>query len=416
MNSAVKMVLVSLDEGDFQPLGLASPAAHIRQAGHAVDVVDRFQDMPLNWEGADAVAFSVPIFAAIQPTIREALTIRKKGFRGPIIFYNQYATVQPETFILDEDCRVVLGEYEPVLCDIAQRLAEDDGLDEVAHLWDGRSPKPAKCLKRVSDLPPDRSGLPALDLYARKNGLVVGNIETMRGCAHPCSYCSVYAAYERRVVKHEPVAIDMDIDRVVALGAEHITFVDADFFSTGQRGLQIVRAMASRHPGMPFDVTVRLDDVIRYEAAVHELREPGCVEFTTACEFPDDAVLEAVNKGMSVADMQQGLAILKGTGARVRPTFITFNPWTTKDDFGRLDRFLADAGMTDMFDEMQRTTRLLLYKGSPLLALTEVQKLSKIDMGSYYEWQHADPQTDAIYLSIDKSDASVSRKRCCIKG
>jgi hypothetical protein len=140
------------------------------------------------------------------------------------------------------------------------------------------------------------------------------------------------------------------------------------------------------------------------------------VEFTTACEFPDDAVLEAVNKGMSVADMQQGLAILKGTGARVRPTFITFNPWTTKDDFGRLDRFLADAGMTDMFDEMQRTTRLLLYKGSPLLALTEVQKLSKIDMGSYYEWQHADPQTDAIYLSIDKSDASVSRKRCCIKG
>jgi hypothetical protein len=413
--SGCHVQLVSFDEAGFQPLGLASPAAYLRAAGFTVDTIDVGVDKGRSFGEGDVICFSIPIFAAIGPAIDAADGLRNRGVRGPFIFYNQYATVQPESFRLDEDCHVVLGEFEEVLVSVADAVSAKKALKGRPHLWSSEPQKPAKALRRQQFLMPDRSTLPGLSHYAKRDdGKLIGNIESMRGCAHPCSYCSVFAAYERRVVKYDEQIVLEDIEQVVRHGAEHITFVDADFFSTGRRGHRILEAMAERFPGLPFDVTVRLDDIIRYKDLLPDLKKFGCVELTTACEFPTDKVLQAVNKGMTLRQMRDAVALVQEVGIEVKPTFITHNPWVSQEESAALDVFIGETGLR--IDNMQRATRLLLYKGSPLLASPEIQKLNLVDKRTYYEWAHPDPKMDARYQSLAKELGTAMPQRCCIKG
>lgn len=411
----MSILLISTDEGDFQPLGLAGPAAYLRAAGVAVQTLDLTREAEKQTEPAEIVAFSVPIFGAIAPTLVKTRELRAGGYAGPMIFYNQYAMVQPETFLLDDQCFVIMGEFEEVLVDSMQFHASGRSIGDAPFMYSRQGGRPGKNFKHKTFLPPDRSGLPHLSGYARWDGRTLGNVETMRGCAHPCSYCSVFAAYERAVVKIPEEVILADIDAVVEMGAEHITFVDADFFSTGKRGLGVVQQMKARHPSLAFDITARLDDVIRHQNLLVSLQQLGCVELTSAFEFPDESTLKILHKGITVDQMRRAVTILKEIGIRLKPTFITYNPWINQDKMSNMGGLLKDLGIEEPLDPMQAQTRLLLYKGSPLLKQVEIQSLKLSDQGTYYAWEHPDSRVDDAYAAVAGAGRDV-RMRCCIKG
>ncbi len=411
----MNIALISMDEGGYQPLGIAGPIAYLRKAGFNVKALDFSKSEPSIGNKIDLVAFSVPIFGSVDLSLCKAKELRQQGYAGPLVFYNQYATAQPESFLLDEQCYVILGEYEEELTTIANSLKHKKRITNVENTWWQGRPKPGKALKRSHFLVPDRSDLPSLTEYARWDGSVVGNVETMRGCAHPCSYCSVFAAYERRVIKIPEEIILQDISNLVAMSATHITFIDADFFSTGKRGCGIVKKMHQQFPDLRFDITARLDDIIRYRPLVEEMKRQGCVEITSAFEFPDENVLNILNKGIFLDQMKKAVNILKDIGIRLKPTFITYTPWIDCQQMEKLDQFTNELGISDLIDPLQKQTRLLLYKGSPLLETVHAHSLRLVDRGSFYDWVHPDPKVDEAYnnLEFENSDA---RKRCCIKG
>ena len=412
----MEIMLISMDEGEFQPLGIAGPAAYLRKNGFSVRAFDLRKNSTFEFDiYADIVAFSVPIFGAIESSVEKAKEIRKAGFQGPFVFYNQYATVQPETFLLDDNCFVIFGEFEEELVQICKLMQQSKPIAQAEHVWSMGKKRPAKALKRATFIAPDRSDLPSLSTYARFDGAIVGNVETMRGCAHPCTYCSVFGAYERHVVKIPEEIVLEDIAYTVNAGATHITFVDADFFSTGKRGLAIVESMVERYPGISFDITARLDDIIRYKTIVERFKEVGCKEVTSAFEFPDENVLEIMNKGIVLDQMVQAVRLLQGIGIRLKPTFITYTPWIDSVNMGKLDAFAKEIGIADFIDPLQKQTRLLLYKGSPLLATDHIKPIRLMDRGVYYDWVHPDPRVDDDYNALEFED-SAARKRCCIKG
>ncbi len=411
----MNILLISGDEGDFQPLGLAGPAAYLRAAGATVQTLDLTRECEKEPAPADMASFSVPIFGAINPTLAKARQLRAGGHAGPMVFYNQYAVVQPETFLLDDQCFVIMGEFEEALVECMLAHAAGRPLSEVPHVYGRGTAKPAKNLKRTRFLPPDRTGLPHLSTYARWDGRILGNVETMRGCAHPCSYCSVFAAYERAVIKIPEEVILADIAAVVEMGAEHITFIDADFFSTGKRGFGVVQQMKARHPSLTFDITARLDDVIRHQTLLTSFQQLGCLELTSAFEFPDESTLKILHKGITVDQMRRAISILKEIGIRLKPTFITYNPWINMDTMRNMDGLLKSLGIEEPLDPMQAQTRLLLYKGSPLLKQAEIQNLKLSDQGTYYAWIHPDERVDDAYAQVAGGGRDV-RMRCCIKG
>ena len=91
----MSILLISADEGDFQPLGIAGPAAYLRAAGVAVQTVDLTRESGKQVDPAEMIAFSIAIFGSIEPALAKAREFRASGYTGTMVFYNQYAIVQP---------------------------------------------------------------------------------------------------------------------------------------------------------------------------------------------------------------------------------------------------------------------------------------------------------------------------------
>ena len=60
-------------------------------------------------------------------------------------------------------------------------------------------------------------------------------MELTRGCNHKCTYCSVYSAYDGKVLLGDVDQVIADVDALVGQGMEHLTFIDAEFFNATRR-------------------------------------------------------------------------------------------------------------------------------------------------------------------------------------
>ncbi|HUF95395.1 MAG TPA: cobalamin-dependent protein, partial [Acidimicrobiia bacterium] len=216
------VLLVSTYELGHQPIHLASPAAALRSAGVETICLDLSVDDfdPSVLESVDAVAFSVPMHTAMRLAVGAASMVRQLRPDLPVAFYGLYADVGKERTLGTVADAILCGEYETALVAWAMGVSKQP---VVLHL--GKSDFQL----------PYRQGLPGLDRYARleDNGIarLAGAVEASHGCRHRCRHCPIPAVYDGRlrIVGRETVL--GDIDQLVAMGAEHITFTDADFLN-----------------------------------------------------------------------------------------------------------------------------------------------------------------------------------------
>ncbi|MGB6431598.1 MAG: radical SAM protein, partial [Candidatus Acidiferrales bacterium] len=252
-------------------------------------------------------------------------------------------------------------------------------------------------------LVPRREELPALDLYARLQmpsgeEILAGYTEASRGCKHLCRHCPIVPVYNGtfRVVAREIVLAD--VRQQVAAGARHITFGDPDFFNGPTHGLAIVRAMHREFPGVTYDVTIKIEHLLRHADLLPELRDTGCLFVTSAVESVDDAILERLDKGHTRADFLAVAHNFRELGLILQPTFVPFTPWTTLAGFRDLLSVIAECDFVANVPPIQLAIRLLIPAGSRLLELPEVQDLVEpFDRaGLAYPWRHGDPRVDAL--------------------
>ena len=149
---------------------------------------------------------------------------------------------------------------------------------------------------------PDRADLPALRNYAHvvlpnDEHRTVGYTEASRGCKHLCRHCPVVPVYagQFRVVPQDIVLAD--IRQQVEVGAQHITFGDPDFFNGITHATRIVEALHAEHPHLTYDVTIKIEHLLRHADALPTLARTGCLFLTSAVESLDDEVLRKLEKG-----------------------------------------------------------------------------------------------------------------------
>src|SRR5262249_28246639 len=148
---------------------------------------------------------------------------------------------------------------------------------------------------RLRFLAPVRDGLPPLTSYATlqlgSDRRTAGYTEASRGCKHRCRHCPIVPVYDGqfRVVGRD-VVMD-DIRAQVAAGARHITFGDPDFFNGPRHALEIVERLAAEWPGVTYDVTIKVEHLLRHADALPRLAETGCAFVTSAVESIDNDVL-----------------------------------------------------------------------------------------------------------------------------
>jgi radical SAM superfamily enzyme YgiQ (UPF0313 family) len=395
----VRILLISTYELGRQPFGLASPAAWLRAEKHEVTLADvsRSPLPPEAVEKAELVGFFLPMHTATRLFLRVAEKVRARNPRAHWCAFGLYAPLN-EAFLRRAGVSTIIGgEFEQPLVDLARRLS----LSTQAPF-----PETSISLARQHFLIPDRAGLPPLQAYAHvvKDGgpRVAGYTEASRGCKHLCRHCPVVPVYAGRFRIVEREIVLEDIRRQVAAGAEHITFGDPDFFNGPGHAIPIVEALHRQWPALTYDVTIKIEHLLKHRGLVGALKATGCLFVTSAVESLDDAVLEKLAKGHTHADFQVALALMRDVGLPLAPTFIPFTPWTTRESYRCLLRELAELDLIDQVAPVQLAIRLLIPEGSWLLKLPEIRDLVEpFDAQALcYPWRNRDSWLDSLQSSM----------------
>jgi radical SAM superfamily enzyme YgiQ (UPF0313 family) len=287
----------------------------------------------------------------------------------------------------------------------------------LAALADGASPGTLVSLDRLQFMTPVRTGLPPLEEYAklRVNGTQkrVGYTEASRGCKHLCRHCPVVPVYQGTFRVVQPDVVLEDIRRQVAVGAEHITFGDPDFFNGPTHAMRIVEAMHREFPGLTYDATIKIEHLRGQRDLLPRLKQTGCLFVTSAVEAVDDRVLEKLDKGHTRADFIWVVEQFRRIGLTLAPTFIPFTPWTTRRSYLELLALLIELDLVEHVAPIQLTLRLLIPRGSLLLELDDVQAvLAGFDEPALlYRWKHPDPRVDALAGEAMKLAAMEGSRR-----
>ncbi|MGZ4823819.1 MAG: CUAEP/CCAEP-tail radical SAM (seleno)protein [Terriglobales bacterium] len=402
--SSVRVLLISTYELGRQPFGLASPAAWLRDEGAEVSCLDLSQQEldPLAVCSAEFIAFYLPMHTATRIALSAIKKVRALNPDAQLCAYGLYAPLNAGLLRAAGVAAVFGGEFEPALAETVRDIAGN-----------GRrippQDKPQVSLDRLQFRVPDRTGLPALEKYARlvmpdRSLRIVGYTEASRGCKHLCRHCPIVPVYKGKFRVVQPDIVLEDIRRQVAAGAEHITFGDPDFFNGIAHAFDILRALHRDFPQLSYDVTIKVEHLLQHAKHLPLLRDTGCAFVTTAVESLDDHVLSILDKGHTRADFLRLVPLFRQAGLTLAPTFVAFTPWITHASYADLLDTISDLDLVENVSPVQLAIRLLIPAGSRLLELPDVRDI----IGDFdpvalsYRWQHPDPGMDELQQDIER--------------
>jgi hypothetical protein len=205
-----------------------------------------------------------------------------------------------------------------------------------------------------------------------------------------------------RIVQRDVVL--EDIRRQVEVGAEHITFGDPDFFNGIRHAIDLVQALHLTYPQLTYDVTIKVEHLLKHQEYLSLLRQTECAFATTAVESVDDKVLQILDKDHSQADFFRVTEITRKAELPLVPTFVAFTPWLVLEDYRDLLWTLANAELVNQVPPVQLSIRLLIPEGSRLLELPQVQSIvGTFDEASLsYRWRHPDSRVDSLQKEIEE--------------
>jgi radical SAM superfamily enzyme YgiQ (UPF0313 family) len=409
----VNIVLISTYELGRQPFGLASPAVWLRKRGHNVAVLDLARQSldESAIRGAGLIAIYLPMHTATRLAAQLIPQLRKQNPTAHLSCYGLYAPMNVEYLRALGVSTILGGEFEEGLVHLAERLATN-----------GKSIAPSSesivSMARLQFEVPDRSGMPAMEKYAHLivpgDGFrIVGSTEASRGCKHLCRHCPIVPVYKGvfRIVSRDVVL--EDIRRQVAVGAQHITFGDPDFFNGIRHAMELVEAFHREFPAVTYDVTVKIEHLLKHEEHLPVLRDTGCLFVISAVESVDDAVLGLLDKGHTREDFLRVIKTFRELGMTLHPTFLPFTPWTTVEGYLDLLRVIAEQGVIENVAPIQLGIRLLIPEGSRMLGLEDVRRIiAPFDPQSLaYPWKNADPRLDALSEAVQEIAAAAERQK-----
>lgn len=395
----MKIALISTYEMGRQPFGLASPAAWLRNRAHEVTCLDLSRE-PLNEQvlrEAGLIAFYAPMHTATRLILELLEPLQRLNPTAHFCAYGLYATLTAESFQRRGLKSLFGGEFEQALVDLAEYLS---GLSAVSQSppFDSNI-----SLARLRFQTPDRRGMPALQSYAHLvlpdgKHRVAGYTEASRGCKHVCRHCPIVPVYKGvfRIVDREVVLAD--IRQQVASGAQHITFGDPDFFNGVGHAIPLVEALHREFPQLTYDVTIKVEHLLKNGELLRTLRATGCLFIVSAVESLDDPTLQKLGKNHTRGDFFRVIELCRRADITLQPTFVPFTPWTSLEQYLDLLEQLRHADLTEAVAPIQLGIRLLIPPSSKLLELEEIRKLvGPFDAQALvYPWKHANPAVDAL--------------------
>ena len=402
MREPGQILLVACYELGHQPLAVAWPAAFLERAGYRPALMDVSVE-PVDLQKlarAQVIAISVPMHTALRLGLEVAARARAENPSAHLCFFGLYASLNADFLFTHGVDSVIGGEAETPLLALVDALERGDAgpLPAVARPGQPAAPN----LTRLDFPVPSRAGLPSIKSYTHveRDGRMdlVAYAESTRGCLHRCRHCPIPPVYGGRFFAVPREIVLADIRQQIEAGARHVTFGDPDFLNGPTHALAVARALHAEWPDVTFDVTAKIEHLLRHRAHLPALAAAGCLFIVSAAESLSDTVLAHLDKGHTRADILTALALTREAGITLRPTWVAFTPWTTLDDHRAWLDFLEAEGLIDHVDPVQYGLRLLVPPGSLLLETEALRPhLGPLEQETLsYRWTHPDPRMDRL--------------------
>jgi hypothetical protein len=94
--------------------------------------------------------------------------------------------------------------------------------------------------------------------------------------------------------------------------------------------------------------------------------------------------------------------VVRNAGIALRPSLVSFTPWTTLEDYQEVLAFVAAEGLIPSVDPVQYAIRLLVPPGSALLGRPEMEPYlgPLIEATLTYAWTHPDARMDRLHRLV----------------
>jgi anaerobic magnesium-protoporphyrin IX monomethyl ester cyclase len=228
--------------------------------------------------------------------------------------------------------------------------------------------------------------LPAWDLvdieryrgvWLKAHGYFSLNMAASRGCSFRCSWCAK-PIWGNQYLQRKPAAVAAEMTHLKrTLQADHVWFADDIFGFRVDWVREFAHELSAADGSIPFTIQTRADLISERMAAA--LREAGCREAWIGAESGSQRVLDAMNKGTTVAEIVTARARLRTAGIRVG-FFI---------QLGYLDEQLDDILATRELLEAAVPDDVGVSVSYPLPG-TKFYDLVKAQLGGKTHWQASD--------------------------
>ena len=344
-------------------LGIAYLATVLRQAGHEVQLLDSLLedlDVKQTFQTIMARCSQIDVLGitATEPeTIRSGLAIVRLLHGAGVHAHVTVGGYLP-TFWSDELLReclevdsVVIGEGEETLRELVETLQRGGNLEGVA----GLAFRNGDC--EMVHTPPrplihnlDRLPFPARDYlsvaYQKYHHALV---YSSRGCYHRCSFCQIAQFYRLSRGRPYRTRTAKNIaDEIEVLVKEHgvssIFFVDDEFITESPKRRHIIEELIAeihkRKLNFSFSIQYRADTGSD-ETLLRSLKDVGLSTVFIGVESGVEDVLERFEKGISKANIQSALQLVKKIDLNLIAGYMLYTPDTTFEELKESIEYLV---------------------------------------------------------------------------
>jgi anaerobic magnesium-protoporphyrin IX monomethyl ester cyclase len=238
------------------------------------------------------------------------------------------ATDHMEEYLHEGADYIIVGEGEQTLLELAHslirnenKIADVDGLAYLNHNKIVRNNKRDN-IKNLDQLP-----LPAWDMvnikpyqqmWKKGKGYFSINMVTTRGCPFKCNWCAK-PIYGNRYNTRSPQQVVNEIKMLVQqFGVQHIWFADDIFGLKPNWVKEFSQLVQQEKLRFKFKIQSRVDLLLEEDNIKH-LANAGCDEVWVGAESGSQKILDAMDKGTKVEQIEQATSLMKANN--IKPCF-----------------------------------------------------------------------------------------------
>lgn len=377
----MKVLLVSANTEQINmpamPLGLACVAEAAKNAGHDVTMLDlmfetdanavlkkviaefRPECIGISVRNIDEQNIETPKF--LLDKVKEVVTVCRDLSNTPIVLGGAGYSIFPESALayLDADFGIE-GEGEIAFPALLMRLENNDDLSGIPGLYTrGHGPHQPKTFSNNLD----KLTLPEtciLSVSASQNHEPWIPVQTRRGCALKCSYCSTSTIEGSILRQRSPEVVAAWLESWVKAGYANFFFVDNTFNLPPAYAKSICRQILERELHMHWRCIIYPKNVD--EELVELMATAGCRQISLGFESGSEQILKNLNKQFTLEDVRATSAMFADHGIERMGFLLLGGPGETKKS---VEESLAFADSLKL-DVLRLTVGIRIYPDTQL--------------------------------------------------